>query len=431
MALSLEEQKILEAIDENADRIYEIAEKIYNNPELGYCEFKTSQAVSEVLESLGIKCKKGLARTGVRGSFGKEDGFNLCIIGEMDAVKCSEHKAADNVTGAAHACGHHAQIAAMIGAAFGLVESGVESKLDGKVTFFAVPAEEYIELDYRRELKEKGEIQYFGGKQQLIAEGEFDDVDAAMMVHAQAETPEECVYVHGGSLGFIEKEITFYGKESHASEPSKGINALNAAALAILGMHTNRERFREEDKIRVHPIITNGGDVVNSVPSKVCMDGYVRGASMKAIQDAGKDTDRAILGAAQIVGATAEIETTVGYQPLNQDRNFGEVFRMAAEDIFEGIKVVEGVDMTGSTDMGDLSQIIPCIQPTIGGFCGALHSKEFVISKAETAYLNPAKIMAITAFRLLSNGAQEGKRIKESFNPAMTKEEYIKILNSK
>ena len=94
--------------------------------------------------------------------------------------------------------------------------------------------------------------------------------------------------------------MTFKGKAVHASKPYDGINALNAAALAIIGMHVNRERFREEDKIKVHPIITKGGDVVNSVPDNVVIDCYVRGATMEAIKNASADTDRAVKGAAQM-----------------------------------------------------------------------------------------------------------------------------------
>jgi metal-dependent amidase/aminoacylase/carboxypeptidase family protein len=97
------------------------------------------------------------------------------------------------------------------------------------------------------------------------------------------------------------------------------VNALNAAALAILGMHANRERFHEEDKIKVHPIITKGGDVVNSVPDNVVMDCYVRGATMEAIKNASADTDRAVMGAAQMVGAQAEIHTEMGYLPFCRD----------------------------------------------------------------------------------------------------------------
>ena len=112
--------------------------------------------------------------------FGKGEGPNICIIGEMDAVKCFRHPYADSDTGAAHACGHNAQIASMLGVAIGIVKSGVMEKLGGKVTFFAVPAEEFVELDRKEQLKNEGKIEYFGGKQELIRLGEFDGIDMAI-----------------------------------------------------------------------------------------------------------------------------------------------------------------------------------------------------------------------------------------------------------
>lgn len=431
MSLSEKEQKIVKAIDDNADAIIAFGKKILANPELGYKEFQTSGLIKEKFEELSLDPQSGMAVTGVKATIGNKDNFNVCIIGELDSVMCYGHPFCDSATGAAHACGHHTQMASLYGAACGIVNSGVMNDVDGAITFFATPAEEYIDLDYRRSLKDEGKIRFFGGKQQLIYEGQFDDVDAAIMTHANAETPEKAVYIHGSSLGFLGKKITFTGRAVHASTPFDGVNALNAAALAILGMHTNRERFRDEDKIRVHPIITKGGDVVNSVPDDVQIDTYVRGASMKAIVSAAQDTDRAVKGAAQMVGAQVEIDTTAGYLPLKQDYLLGEVFKDVSLEFMDEKDVYSGIDMTGSSDIGDVSQILPTIQPSVGGFVGQLHSKEFGAVDDNTAYLLPAKIMAITAYRLLDNNSYLGNKIKEAFKPSMTKEEYIEaLLNS-
>lgn len=428
MSLTEKEQKIVKAIDDNAEAIIAFGKKILANPELGYKEFETSKLIKEKFEELSLKPESGMAVTGVKATIGNKDKFNACIIGELDSVMCYGHPFCDNATGAAHACGHHTQMASLYGAACGIVNSGVMNDLDGAITFFATPAEEYIDLDYRRSLKDEGKIRFFGGKQQLIYEGEFDDIDAAIMTHANAETPEKAVYIHGSSLGFLGKKITFTGRAVHASTPFDGVNALNAAALAILGMHTNRERFRDEDRIRVHPIITKGGDVVNSVPDDVQIDTYVRGASMNAIVSASQDTDRAVKGAAQMVGAQVEINTTAGYLPLKQDYLLGEVFKDVSLEFMDETDVHSGIDMTGSSDIGDVSQIIPTIQPSVGGFAGQLHSKEFGVVDDNTAYLLPAKIMAITAYRLLDNNSYLGNKIKESFKASMTKEEYIEAL---
>lgn len=410
MELSNMEKKVLEAIDCRAEDICAWGEKLFTTPELGYKEFETSRIIQEELEKLGMDCTGGHAVTGVKGILKGNGRFNVAVIGELDAVVCKAHPAANGETGAVHACGHHAQMAAMLGVAAGLADSGVMQELAGNVVFLATPAEEYIDLDYRRGLQQEGKIQCFGGKQQLIQEGMFQDVDAAMMVHAQPDTPQAAVYVHGSSLGFVEKQITFRGRAAHASEPYKGVNALNAAALAILGMHANRERFREEDKIRVHPIITKGGDVVNSVPDEVCMDSYVRGATMEAIKKASEDTDRAIQGAAQMVGAEVEIQTVPGYAPLKQNYLLGEIFKEVAGLFVEQEQIYSGIDMVGSTDIGDLSHILPCIQPSVGGFTGELHSKEFQVADPYTAYVLPAKMMALTVVRLLT---EDGRVIRE------------------
>lgn len=425
MKLSETEKKVIEHIDKNAEKIIAFAKNSMQTPEHGYCEKATARLVKDEFEKMGIPYRNGMAVTGVKGQIGKSEDFNVAIIGELDAVTCFGHDECNPKTGAAHACGHNAQLAAMMGVAYGLSESGVMDELDGKVSFFAVPAEEYIEIDYRRKLRDEGKIKFFGGKQQLIYEGEFDSVDAAMMVHAQSNTPGKAVFVHGGSLGFLGKTITFKGRAVHASTPFDGVNALNAAALSILGIHANRETFHDEDKIRIHPIITKGGDVVNSVPDEVCMDSYIRGASMSAIKKASAAADRAILGAAQMVGATAEIETSCGYLPLKQDHNLGELFKEVALEFIPGEKVYENIDMTGSTDIGDLSHLIPVIQPTVGGFDGLLHSREFHMTDAEAAIIIPAKIMAVTAVRLLKNKAELGRKIKQEFTPLMTKEEYL------
>lgn len=409
MEISKREQKVLDAIDRHGEEICALGAKLLAVPELGYKEHKTSRIVAEELEKLGICCEKNLAVTGVKGTLFGKGRWNVAVLGELDAVVCKGHEAADPETNAAHACGHNAQLAAMLGVAMGISESGIMEGLAGNVTFLAVPAEEYIDLDYRRSLKKEGQIQCFGGKQQLLAEGIFQGIDAAMMVHAQPQTRSAAVFVHGSSLGFVEKKITFRGKAAHASEPYKGVNALNAAALAILGMHANRERFQEEDRIRVHPIITKGGDVVNSVPDEVCMDSYVRGATMEAIRNASEETDRAIRGAALMVGAEADIETVPGYAPLKQDYQLGEIFRQVSELFIPQERIFTGIDMVGSTDMGDLSQVIPCIQPTVGGFAGELHSQQFRVADPYTAYVLPAKIMALTVVRLLEN---QGERME-------------------
>ncbi len=108
------------------------------------------------------------------------------MIGELEALGVPDNPQADPITGAVHACGHNAQIASMLGAGIGLLASGVLAELAGKVVLFAVPAEEYVEIEYRRDLKKQGKIEFLGGKAELVGLGLLDAVDMAMMVHVSA-----------------------------------------------------------------------------------------------------------------------------------------------------------------------------------------------------------------------------------------------------
>ena len=425
MDKQLLKRAVCEEIDRNSGKIIEIAEHILANPELGYKERATAEYVKEQLSSLGIPCRDGLALTGVKGRLkGGRSEANVCVIGELDAVLCNTHPTANKESGAAHACGHNAQLAAMLGVAIGL--SKYASELDGDVTFFAVPAEEFVEIGYRDSLAKDGKIKYLGGKQELIRLGEFDDIDAAMMVHAQGNTPGNEVFVDGGSLGFVAKTVEFIGKAAHAGgAPHEGINALNAAMAAMMCIHAQRETFRDEDRIRVHPIITNGGELVNVVPANVTMETYVRGASFEAINDAAAKVDRAIKGSAYAIGAEAEITDFKGYLPLCQDKSLGAIFAENAAQFTERENIHYGIDMVGSSDMGDLCHLIPAIQPTMGGWIGNLHAKDFAPTDTTLAYINPAKIMAMTVIDLLYDGATAAKAIKAAFVPKLTKEEYF------
>ncbi len=419
-------EKVLRQIEENAERIIDIGEKILKNPEMGYKETKTAKLVCDVLEGLGIPTESGLAKTGVKGRMkGGRSDVTVAVIGELDAVTCPTNPDADKLTGAAHACGHNAQIAAMLGVAMAL--SSVKSELAGDVCFFATPAEEFVELSYREGLRERGEIEFFGGKQELIRIGAFDDVDMAMMVHSMGEEPEPVVAVGGTSLGFVAKTVDFNGKAAHASTPYDGVNALNAAMSAMMCINSLRETFRDEDKIRIHPIITNGGELVNIVPSKVTLETYVRGADFEAINDAAQKVDRAIVGASYAMGTTVDIRDFKGYLPLKQSESISDLFAENAKALVGDDKVKYGVNMIGSSDIGDLCHIMPTVQPIIGGFVGSAHSKEFKIADKYAAYILPAKIMALTVVDLLFGEGECAKKIKNDFKPLLAKEEYCSL----
>jgi len=425
--------RVCREIDRRSEEIIGVAEKILNNPEPGFREVKTAKTVAEKFTELGITHRTGLALTGVKGMLnGNGDGPTVAVLGELDSLIVPDHVRADPETGAAHACGHNAQIAMLIGVAIGLSESGVLPSLGGRVALMAVPAEEYIEIEYREELRKQGKISYLGGKPELIRLGEFDDVDMAMMTHTGPLKKGKTIGLGGTSNGTVAKKIQFIGKGAHAGgAPHQGINALNAAMIALSAIHAQRETFRDADTIRVHPIITRGGAAVNIVPEDVRMETFVRGRTMEAIKDASEKVDRAIRAGALAVGGKVRITTLPGYLPMENHRSLQQVFKPNAIVIAGKRKVIPGRGHgTGSTDMGDVSSIMPAIHPYAGGVSGISHGNDYLISDPQLAIINPAKIMAMTVVDLLAEGATEAKNILAKNKPRMTKQEYLDTMNS-
>ena len=416
------------AIDAYADTVIAFGEDILAHPELGYKEFRTSRKLREALENLGLNDVNTCGITGLKAWLKKGEGPNVAVIGELDAVISPQHPMADLKTGAAHACGHNAQLAALLGAAYGL--SAVKDSLSGGICLIGAPAEEFVEIGWRSQQKMDGKIAYLGGKQQLIYEGAFDDVDMAMMLHSETDAPCDRIVVNGPAGGFIGKEVTFLGKEAHAGgAPWDGVNALNAASLAIMGIHANRETFRDEDRVRVHPILTKGGDLVNTVPADVRMESYVRAASISSMMSANAKVNRSIQGAAFMVGAEVDIRDIPGYLPMKQNAAMSQLFEKNAKEIAPELSVEHGHVFCGSTDMGDLSYLIPVIQPTITGFAGAAHSKDFRITDKIQAYILPAKLMAATVIDLLVNRAERGAGVMRD-SDIKDKKDYFDLWNS-
>ncbi len=425
--------RVCREIDRRKDEIIKTALDILENPETGFREIKTSRLVREKFKELGLSHREGLALTGLKGSIsGQGAGPSVAILGELDSLIIPDHPKADLKTGAAHACGHHAQIGTMIGAAVGFRYSGVMPYLSGKVVFMAVPAEEYIEISFRNRLRKEGEISYLAGKQELIKLGEFDDIDLAMMTHNHSNPRGKKLGVGGTSNGMLAKQIQFLGRGAHAgAAPHQGINALNAAMIAISAIHTQRETFRERDTIRVHPIITKGGEAVNIVPSDVRMETYVRGKTLEAIKNANDKVDRCLRAGALAVGGKVHITTLPGYSPMINDPVLQEVYKGNAISLVGEDEVGQaGGHNTGSTDMGDISQIMPAIHPYAGGAIGLSHGNDFMINDYELGVIIPAKAMAMTVIDLLADDAVKGKEILAKSKPPLTREQYLALMDS-
>ena len=423
---------VFDAIDARAGELVSLSQTILNNPEPGFREVKTSQLVCTALAEMGIPFRSGLGLTGVRADLlGGSPGPTMALLGELDSLIVNEHPYADSATGAAHACGHHCQIGMLLGAAVGLNQPTVLSQLSGRISLIAVPAEEYIEIEFRDSLRRDGKIEFLGGKPELIKLGEFDDVDLAMMVHTTSAVEEGKLCISGTNNGTVAKKIQFQGKGSHAGgSPHLGINALNAATLALSAIHYNRETFRDTDTVRVHPIITKGGEAVSAVPAEVRMETFVRGKSIAAIMDANTKVDRALRAGAMAVGAGVKIQTIPGYMPLAQNNQMNEIFRPIAAELVGNEGVGHVAHRTGSTDMGDISQIMPAIHPYVGGATGLGHGADYVVQDYGLAVITAAKAMAATVIDLLADGASAGNRVVAEHRPEMTRSEYLKFMRS-
>ena len=422
-----------ETIEKRKKEIVGLAQQVLANPEAGFRETKTSQLVAQTFQELGINHQRGLAITGIKGRIpgGAGPGPSVAVIAELDSLVVTEHPHADPDTGAAHACGHHCQIGMMLGAAMGLLTPEVVAQLSGEIVPFAVPAEEFIEVEQRLEMREQGKLEFLGGKQELIRLGEFDDVDIAMMCHTASDMGERKFAMGGTSNGHVVKFVKYTGLGAHAgSMPHRGVNALNAASFAIQAINAIRETHRAEDTVRIHGIMTRGGEAVSAVPSDVRLEWRVRSSTPKMVVENSLVVDRCFRAGALAVGASVEITTIPGYLPMRHDAKLQDIFRRTAVELVgERATLVMPArrNRGGSTDMGDLSHLIPACHPYAAGAVGPGHSKEYVITDYESAVIVPAKIMAMVVIDLLADGAKRAKEVKASHRPAMTKAAYIKF----
>ena len=420
-----------DTIEKRSRELISIAKDILQNPETGFNEQRTATLVGRKFAELGVPYREGLAITGVKGRIkgGGPPGPSVAVLGELDSLIVGDHPHADAETGAAHACGHNAQIAMMLGAVMGLQTPEVLSALSGTIVPFAVPAEEFVEVEQRLSLREEGALEFLARKQELIRLGEFDDVDMAVMCHTASNMGERKFSVGGTSNGHIVKYFQYAGRSAHSGgAPHMGINALNAATLALAALQANRETFTEQETARVHGIITKGGEAVNVVPSDVRLEWRVRSAKIDELMKNNAIADRCFKAGAVATGARLTITNIPGYFPLRHDPTLENLFHGNATTLLgrDRVSVIpDSRSRGGSTDMGDLSQIMPVCHPYAAGADGPGHSKEYAITDYQKAVINPAKIMAMVVIDLLAEESAKAREVLNSTRPAMAKETYI------
>ena len=421
-------QKLFDAIDAYQDVLLKAERDLNSMPELGFREWKTHAYMKARFEELGY----GVTELGdIPGFYTDVDtgrpGPKIVVFAELDGLPCPGHPFADPETNAAHACGHHCQCASLIGVAAALKAPGALDEMTGSVRLFTVPAEEGVSAAYREELRKSGKVRYFAGKPEVLYRGLLDDVDIAMMVHLRAKPFK--MSCPTGTNGNVRKKATFIGRSAHAGgSPHKGINALYAATTALSVANALRETFREKDTVRMHPIITKGGNVVNAIPDEVIVENMVRGGDYEVVGQISRKVNLAYAGAAAAMGCRVYFDDVAGSAPRINDKNLMKVFHDVALNFFKEEEME--FDKTwgkSSSDMGDISNVIPAVHPYIGGAVGVGHSAGFLVEDAYTAcVIGPKIICGALKNLLMDNAALAKKVIAEKKVPYASKEEFFK-----
>ncbi|MCD7835831.1 MAG: amidohydrolase [Lachnospiraceae bacterium] len=418
-------------VNKNKRIIYDTIDYIWENPELGYKEWKTSEYLAEKFEMLGYSVKRADDIPGFAAELDTGiPGPKVAVMGELDAIRCATHPAANPETQAVHACGHHIQTAAMLGIAAAFKEAGATEGLCGSIRFIAVPAEETIDLGYRESLISNGIISYVAGKTEFLKRGYFDDVDMAMMFHADSGENGLFRFIDGQN-GCVTKHFEYRGKAAHAgAAPHKGINALYAASIGLAACNSLRETFRERDYIRYHPIINQGGVAANAIPDIVSMDTYVRAASFDAMIEANRKINRAIAASAVSLGANVRIMDKPGNFPFLSDKNLSERAAAVIEELFGQDKIEYSGWDTQSSDVGDISSLMPVIQHYCKGASGEQHGNNYFIKDRDKTAINSAIVISCLIYDILKENGTFGRKVIAEYTPVFkSREEYFEAIN--
>lgn len=378
-------KKVLEEIENIKDRLIQISDYIYNNPEMGHKEFKAVKVLTEELSKHGFAVEKGIAglETAFKGEYkGVREGPAVGILAEYDALPMG------------HACGHNIIGAAAIGA--GIALSKVMNQLPGKIIIYGTPAEETD-----------------GAKVTMCEKGVFDEIDMAMMIH-----PGDRNVVRNKSLAMDAIEFAYHGRAAHAAAaPHEGINALDGVIMLFNSINALRQQLK--DDVRIHGIITEGGVAPNIIPEKAVARFYVRAAERSYLNEVVEKVMKCAEGAAISTGCRLEHRNfELSFDNLVTNTVLAEVFENNLRELGEPLH--EAREMMGSTDMGNVSHVVPAIHPYIAigdkGLPG--HTKEFLeaagSSQGHKGLITGAKALAMTAVDILAD-PEIIKKAREEF----------------
>ena len=372
--MSAVKEAIVQAVDRLGDELEALSHQIHAHPELGYEEVKACGWLTDFLARKGFKVETGVAgvATAFRATIETGAGPTIAILCEYDALP-----------GIGHACGHN--VIATSGAGAGAALAAAKAQLPkGRILVIGTPAEEGG-----------------GGKVKLIQGGVFKDVDCAMMIHGFDRT-----LLHQDLLGIVRATFEYAGKAAHASvDPWAGINALDACIQTFNAISMLRQQVRPE--CRIHGIITSGGAAANIIPEYAAATFYVRAPRIDTMWELYKRVVACAEGAARAAGAGLKVtQHDTVYEPMNSNKVLLDLFatNMKTAGLVEGEPIP---DRLGSSDVGNVSQVIPTIQPmvAIAPLGTAIHSRAFadaaVKPLARAGLLAAAKTMAMTTLDLL------------------------------
>ncbi len=336
-----------EAFERHEQRLQDLSQWMYDNPEVGYEEYETSRLAAELLREAGLEVEYP--------AYGLDTAF-AARIGSAgpEVVICAELDALPEV---GHACGHNIICTAGLGA--GLALAPLADELGIRVTVLGTPAEE------KR-----------GGKVDLINAGAFAGAAASMMVHP---SPADSVDINALAVSHI--EVEFIGKETHASfAPHLGVNALDAAVQAYVNVSTLRQQILDSD--RVHGVITDGGSAPNVIPARTEMLWYVRAETDERLDELYPKVMACMEAAALATGCELRVsQTGHRYKDMRNDQVMARLFQENSEVLGRPMPWSHetGKEGAGSTDMGNVSYEVPAIHPMLGinSLPAVNHQREF------------------------------------------------------
>ena len=360
--------KAKDGVELQRQQLIQLSLNIHDNPELGFEEEKASAWLTGYLEDNEFHVERGIAgvATAFRATYG-QGSPRIALLAEYDALPKI-----------GHGCGHNIIAASAVGAAVG--SKPIIDRLGGNIVVLGTPGEEV-----------------FGGKIDMVQAGVFKEIDVAMIVHPGVRN-----VVTMQALACTGVEAEFFGQPAHASaEPHKGVNALEAMILAFTSINSLRQHIKEE--ARIHGIITDGGEAPNIVPAHSAAEFYVRAPDNEYLDELKSKVSNCFIGASTASGARLEYHwDDIAFDSMKNNETLAELFKQNLESLGRHVEAFNPEFGLGSTDMGNVSQVVPSIHPTIAIASPEVlgHTPEFAAAAASEAghegLMDAANALAMT-----------------------------------